>query len=117
MVLRRPKHFNSLFIISMFQKLKQYKDLRDSAKKAQSVLSAETVHTEACGGNIAMVMDGNQKIIGLDINASLLAPENKKKIEDGIKECLEKATKKLQMMMLKKMKSGELQMPDISKVS
>lgn len=101
----------------MFQKLKQYKDLRDSAKKAQSVLSSETVHADAAGGKVAIVMDGNQKIIALDIDPSLLAPEHKKTIETGVKECMEKAMKKLQMVMLKKMKAGELEMPDVSKLS
>jgi hypothetical protein len=101
----------------MFQKLKQYKDLRDTAKKAQSVLEKETVHADAVGGKVGVVMDGNQKIVALDIDASLLAPENKEKIEQGVKDAIENAMKKLQRLMLEKMKSGELEMPDISKLS
>lgn len=101
----------------MFQKLKQYKDLRDQSKKAQSVLSAESVHADAVGGKIGIIMDGNQKITTIDIDASLLAPENKQKIENGIKEAIEKAMKKIQMVMIRKMKSGDLKMPDMSKFS
>ncbi len=98
----------------MFQKLKQYKDLRDTAKSAQSVLEKETVHADAAGGNIAVVMDGNQKILSIDIDESLLSPENKQKIENGVKEAIENAMKKLQRVMLQKIKSGELEMPDIN---
>lgn len=101
----------------MFQKLKQYKDLRDTAKQAQSVLSKETVHADAAGGKIGVVMDGNQKILSIDIDDSLLSPDNKKRIEDGIKEAIENAMKKLQRIMMQKMKSGDLEMPDMSKLS
>lgn len=101
----------------MFQKLKQYKDLRDTAKQAQSVLEQETVHADAAGGKIGVVMDGNQKIISIDIDESLLSPENKEKVENGVKEAIENAMKKLQRIMMQKVKSGELEMPDISKIA
>ncbi len=97
----------------MFQKLKQYKDLRDSAKDAQNVLSQETVHADSVGGKINIIIDGNQKIVSLDIDTSLLAPENKEKVEKGVKEAIESANKKLQRVMLKKIQSGELKMPDL----
>jgi DNA-binding protein YbaB len=97
----------------MFQKLKQYKDLRDSAKDAQNVLSQETVHADAAGGKINIIIDGNQKIVSLDIDTSLLAPENKEKVEKGVKDAIESANKKLQRVMLKKIQSGELKMPDL----
>lgn len=100
----------------MFQKLKQFKDLRDQAKKVQSVLSDETVHADSAGGKIAVVMDGNQKILSLDIDASLFAPEHKEKVEKGVQDAIEGAMKKLQQMMVKKMRSGELEMPDLSKL-
>lgn len=100
----------------MFQKLKQFKDLRDQAKKVQSALSEETVHADAASGKIGIVMDGNQKILSINIDESLLAPENKEKIEKGVKEAIEKAMKKLQEVMIKKMRSGELDMPDLSKL-
>lgn len=101
----------------MFQKLKQYKDLRNQSKKAQSVLEDVTVHADAVGGKIAIVMDGNQSILSLDIDESLLQLSHKATIEKGVKEAIESATKKIQRAMLQKVKSGELQMPDLSKLS
>lgn len=98
----------------MFQKLKQFKDLRDEAKQVQNALSKVTVHGKAAGGNVAVVMDGNQKIMALDIDTSLLAPEHKEKVEKGVKDAIEDALKELQKVMLQKMRSGEMEMPDMS---
>lgn len=98
----------------MLSKLKQYKDLRSQAKSVQSVLSEETVHATGAGGKVNIVMDGNQKILSLDIDDGLLAPEHKAKIEKGVQEALEDATKKIQRVMAKKIQSGEMEMPDIS---
>lgn len=101
----------------MFQKLNQYKDLRKQAKDLQSVLSDVTVHADAAGGKVGVVMDGNQKIMSIDIDESLLSPDNKSKIENGVKDAIESAMKKVQKEMMLKMKSGDLEMPDLSKLS
>lgn len=99
---------------SMLSKLKQFKDLREQAKQVQSTLSHETVHASAAGDKINVVMDGNQKILSLDIDVSLLTPESKEKVQKGVIECLESAQKKIQKIMTKKLQSGEMQMPDLS---
>ena len=101
----------------MFQKLKQYKDLRDQSKKMKTTLEKETIHADAAGGKVAVVMDGNQKILSIDIDESLLNPKYKTTVEVGVKDAIEGAMKKLQRMMLEKMKSGEIEMPDLSKLS
>jgi DNA-binding YbaB/EbfC family protein len=101
----------------MFQKLKQYKDLRDQSKKMKSTLEKETVHADAAGGKIGVVMDGNQTILSINIDESLMKPEHKATVEKGVKEAIEGAMKKLQRLMLEKMKSGEIQMPDLSKLA
>ena len=95
----------------MFSKLKQIKDLRSQAKTLQNTLSQETVHADAKGGKINLVMDGNQKIVSLDIDTSLLSPDKKKDVEDGIKEALDGAVKKVQRVMVDKMKSSGMSLP------
>ncbi len=99
---------------SMLSKLKSYKDLRSEAKNVQSVLSTVTVHGEGAKKQVNVVMDGNQKILSLDIEDALLAPEHKETIQKGIIEAMESASKKLQREMAKKIQSGEMKMPDIS---
>src|SRR3990167_527336 len=100
--------------MSMFNKLKQIKDLRLQAKELQKTLSQETVHESAAGGKVNLVMDGNQKILSVDVDAELLSPDKKETIERGIKDAVNGAIKKLQTQMAKKMQKGEIEMPDLS---
>lgn len=95
----------------MFSKLKQIKDLRSQAKSLQNTLAEETVHADAKGGRINLVMDGNQKIVSLDIDSSLLTPEKKKEVEEGVKEAMENALKKVQHIMVEKMRASGMSLP------
>lgn len=100
----------------MFEKLKQYKDLRHQAKQVQNQLSQETVHAQALSGQLAIVMDGNQKVLSVNVDESLLNADKKKRLEDGIKDLFDNAHSDLQKVMMKKMKQGDLKMPDMSKL-
>ena len=97
--------------MTVFSKLKQFKDLRSQAKSLERVLAEETVHADAKGGKIQIVMDGNQKITALSIDPSLLAPEKKREVEDGIKEALDGVIKKAQRVMAEKVKGSGFSLP------
>ncbi|MFA5069928.1 MAG: YbaB/EbfC family nucleoid-associated protein [Patescibacteria group bacterium] len=88
----------------MFEKLKQFKELRDQAKKMQNSLAAETVYQD-WRGRIRLVMDGNQRVISLEINPEMLAPEKKNELEKGLAECFNEGVKKAQMAAARKMQS------------
>jgi DNA-binding protein YbaB len=88
----------------MFNKLKQFKDLRDKAKTIQTMLGSESVSVDAAHGAIKLSMDGNMNVTSCEVDASLLAPENKKKVEDGFKDAFQDAIKKIQRIMATKMK-------------
>lgn len=98
----------------MLSKLKQFKDLRSQAKQMQNALSQETAHGSGASGKVNVVMDGTQKILSLDIDASLITVDQKKKIEQGVIDAIAGATKGLQKLMAKKLQSGEMTMPDLS---
>ena len=97
----------------MFNKLKQVKDMRSQAKQMENSLSEETVQADV-NGKINIVMDGNQKIVSLDISEEYLTPEKKEQVEKDIIEVIERGQTKVKQMMIKKMRSGELDMPDMS---
>lgn len=97
----------------MFSKLKQFRDLRSQAKSLQSILAEETVHGEGKGGKVQVVMDGNQKIVTLDIDDALLLPEKKKDVEEGLKEALDDAIKKAQRVMAEKMRASGISLPGL----
>ena len=82
----------------MFNKLKQFKDLRSQAKTIQNKLSEEHVTLEKNG--IALTMNGNMEIETLKLNPELSIENQEKYIKDLINE----GTKKVQRVMAEKMR-------------
>lgn len=96
----------------MFEKLKQFKDLRDKAKTIQTALAQEHVEATAAWGKVKVKVDGNMTVTGVDIDPALLAASEKSKLEAAIKEAMNDATKKAQQKMMEKMKEfGGLNLP------
>ncbi len=89
--------------MSMFSKLKQFKDLRDQGKKLQGALAGESVTIRTLGDKVVLTMDGNLQITGLAIDPEILAPSYKAKLETAIKEAHHDALKKMQRIMATKM--------------
>jgi DNA-binding YbaB/EbfC family protein len=94
----------------MFNKLKQFKDLRDKAKTIQTELAKEKVEGTAAWGKLKIVMDGNQAVTDVQIDESLMT--DRAKLQDAIKEAFRDAVTKAQKKMVEKMKSmGDLGLP------
>lgn len=93
----------------MFNKLKQFKDLRDQAKQIQDSLSQESAEGSAEWGKIKVTINGNQEVLNVEIHPDIL--NDKEKIENGIKEATNDAIKKVQRIMADKMKSSGLDLP------
>lgn len=81
----------------MFNKLKQYKDLRSQAKSMQDELAKETVTVEKNG--IKIEMDGNMKVSSVIISKEL----SHEQIQGSMADCINEAIKKAQKMMAQKM--------------
>ena len=86
----------------MFNKLKQFKDIRSRAKTLQDELSKFTSEGSAAWGKIKIVMDGTQKIQSVSIDPSLLA--DAKAVESGVKEAANDAAAKIQRVIATKMR-------------
>ena len=89
----------------MFNKLKQFKDMRQNAKKAQTILSAETVHGQGAWGKVTIDMTGAFEVKDVHIDVSLL--EKKEELEKGVKDAIADAVKKVQFVLFKKRKDLE----------
>jgi DNA-binding YbaB/EbfC family protein len=87
--------------MSVFSKLKQFKDLREQGKKLQGVLSQES--TTVTSGGVSLTMDGNLGITNISIEDSLLAPDKKEKLQNAVKDAHGDALKKMQRIMSSKM--------------
>ncbi len=93
----------------MFNKLKQFKDMRDKAKQIQGALAEEHVTLERHG--ISITMNGNMEVETLTLNAELDAATQAK----YAKELINDAMKKVQRLMAEKMRSmGNLNIPGLS---
>lgn len=88
----------------MFNKLKQFKDLRAQAKNIQSTLSKESVTVKAAGDNVVLTMDGNLNVTALAIDDSMMTLDRKEKLQQAIKDAHAEALKKMQRIMAMKMK-------------
>lgn len=88
----------------MFNKLKQFKQMRDQAKNLQQTLSTEHVEATAAWNKINVAMDGNLSVTSVTIDPELLTADNKQKVEDGMKEAFNDAVKKVQRIMASKLK-------------
>ncbi|MBI4093224.1 MAG: YbaB/EbfC family nucleoid-associated protein [Candidatus Kerfeldbacteria bacterium] len=95
----------------MFEKLKQFKDLRNQAKTLQETLKTVTVHADADGGKVQVVMDGNQQIIGLEIDPEYLHAAKQEELQKHIAEAVNSAVKKSQIEMAKKVKEMNISLP------
>ena len=98
---------------SMFNKLKEVKDLRSQAKEVKNVLADISATGSAMGGKIQVHMDGNQEIQSVEIDKEALDPSNQVKMQEGVRDAVNGAVKQIQKTMAKKMRAGELEMPDM----
>ncbi len=86
----------------MFNKLKQFKDIRSKAKTIQSQLAQEKVEGSAVWGKVKIGMDGNMSVTDVTISDELLS--DKSKLEAGIKDACNDAVKRAQRKMAEQMK-------------
>lgn len=88
--------------MSMFSKLKQFKDLKDRAKQIQDALSQETAEGTASWGKVKVIINGNQQVLSISIDDSLMT--DRPKLQDAIKEATNDAIGKIQKIMATKLK-------------
>lgn len=98
----------------MFNKLKQFKDLRSQAKALQDELAKETITVSS--GGVSVTMNGNLAVTDITIDEDLLTPDKKEKLEKAIKDAHGDALKKIQRTMAMKMKEmgGLPQIPGLN---
>ena len=92
----------------MFNKLKQFKELRSQAQTLKEMLSSEQITVENQG--VRLVMDGNQKIISLSLPAEL----NKEQLERQIPELFDQALKQVPRLMVQKIQASGMSLPGMS---
>jgi DNA-binding protein YbaB len=82
----------------MFNKLKQFKDLRKKAKTMQNALAGESVTVEK--GGVRLILNGNLEVVSLSLGE--LSGASLEKILPGL---FNDAIKKVQRIMAEKMRA------------
>lgn len=95
----------------MFNKLKQFKDLKNQASQIKAQLAEETAEGSADWGKIKIQMNGNQEVLSVEIDPELLSSDNKEKLETAIKDATNDAVKKIQRKMAEKMQESGFSLP------
>lgn len=94
----------------MFNKLKQFNDLRKQANTIKNSLAEEIVEVD--NKAVKIVMDGNQDIKSLELKPEFLSLDKKKDLEKEIMNGIKDAIKKVQRKMASKMQEmGGLDLP------
>lgn len=88
----------------MFSKIKAVKGMHDQAKKMQALLADISVTGEAGWGKVKVQMDGNQKVLSVEIADELMS--DRAKLQETVKEAVNDAVKKLQTEVAKKMRDN-----------
>ncbi|MBI4138947.1 YbaB/EbfC family nucleoid-associated protein [Candidatus Uhrbacteria bacterium] len=86
----------------MFNKLKQFKDIRERAKSLQSTLSQERTEGSAGWGKVKVIVDGNQRVVSVAIEPDMM--QDKQKLEGLVKDATNDAMEKVQKILATKMK-------------
>lgn len=81
----------------MFNKLKQFKDLRTQAKTMQDALATERVSEEK--GGVKITMNGNMEVLEVNIESGM----TRESIEMNVKGAVNETIKKAQRLMAKKL--------------
>ena len=81
----------------MFNKLKQFKDLRQQAKTVQNALAQESITEEKNG--VQIILNGNMEVTKLTLNPEL----SKEAQETALMSCFNDALKRAQKLMAKKL--------------
>jgi len=91
--------------MSVFSKLKQFKDMRNSAKRAQDILGSEIVEGQGAWGKVKVSMSGTFDCKSVTIDESLVG--KKSELEAGVKDAISDSVKKVQFVLFKKRKELE----------
>ena len=84
----------------MFNKLKQFKDLKDQAKQMEAELATVISEGEAAWGKVKVTVNGNRDMVSTNIDPTMTA--DLPKLQEALCEAHKDAIKKMQFKLAKK---------------
>jgi len=99
----------------MLDKMKSMFEAQQKMKQIQKGLENISVEYEGAGGKIKLSMSGTQKVLSMDIDASLLTEDNKQLLEREITSSINNAAEKVQKVAATELKAamGDFKIPGL----
>ena len=96
--------------------LKQAQELKSKLDKAQKELKNMVVEGESGKGAVKVTINGQQKILSVKIDPSVINPDKAKDLEKLILKAIEEASDKSQKMAARQLKdlTGGLKIPGLT---
>lgn len=91
----------------MFNKLKQFKELRGQAQQLKTLLAGEKVEISSHG--ITLIMNGNQEVISLTLPNDATAQQ----LQQWLPDVINQAITKVQRVMATKIQQSGFKMPQL----
>jgi nucleoid-associated protein EbfC len=85
--------------------MKQVQEMQSRMQDMQAKLAQMTVQGQSGGGVVKMTLDGKGTLVGTEIDASLLKPEEREIVEDLIVAAHADAKSRLEQLIAEEMKS------------
>jgi len=86
--------------MGLIDKLKDINEMRKQAKAMEALLATETVTGKSGGGKIVLIMDGNQNVKSVEVDASIVG--DKSEIARSIRSAMEDLFKQHKKMLQSK---------------
>lgn len=88
----------------MFEKAKQVYELQKKAKAIQKDLRDTEIEASSNDGFVTVVFNGEQHLVEVSLDESALKPENKKALENDLKNAISQAIARSQALAAEKTK-------------
>jgi len=88
----------------MFDKAKQLYDLQKKAKVMQKEMRETEIEAASNDGFVTVVFNGEQHLVEINISEQALSPENKKTLENDLKNTISQAIARSQALAAEKTK-------------
>lgn len=88
----------------MLDKMKQVYQMQKKAKEIQKELKATEIEAKSNNGEVAVVFNGEQRLIEISISEEMLSPDKKRELEQLIIKVVGEASSKAQALAGEKTK-------------
>ena len=98
----------------MMKIMGKVKEAQDRLKKAKENLGVLTLSSESGGGMVKVTVNGNRQILKIEVENSLIKPEDKEMLQDLIVAATNKALQEIEIKIQEELKkSTEGLLPNI----